>query len=556
MLDLLNPLVEEADIDELLAHPPAKYLPLEFESPSEFGAYFHAAIESGDVKLYDWQLWASELLSRPGWSKQDALRLLISAANGSGKDAYVIALAAVWLTACNIRSRCIITSASHSQLSSQTEAYIRNLCFAVNDKLATKVFVVKKQHIYCNLTGSEIKLFATDDPGKAEGYHPFPDYPNGKLMLVVNEAKSVGNEIFTALCRCTYTHFLLISSPGKTSGFFYHNALAATDYNKPALPGGWVYRRVTAFDCPHISTQKIEALKREYGENSPLYRSSILAEFTSLDETVVVQQELIRTRLSSPPPIREFKKELGAPVRAGADFGAGGDESVSYVIQGNRVLGRLNYSTKDQVQSANHLANFWNSFKSQGLKPENIHGDDGGIGRGTMDILARLGWPINRVLNQSAPAFRLNYGNRGAELWFMLARLLEEDVLILPSDDPLLHTQLANRYYKKLDAQGRVLLESKAEAKRKGHGSPDRADAYCLAYTGVTPEDFDGWLGVGTLPVVVTPKGVDSTNLAEWYKKTYTFARGNQQEGEPEGEARSVNSFFLTKQDDDFVIDI
>ena len=508
---VLDNVLEETDLDAILsAAPPAKgYVALQFDNYVDFGLYFHPALASGEVSLYVWQLEAADIICDARYTKANALRYLLCAANGSGKDAYCIALFAVWFAACKVRSRCIITSASHQQLTAQTEAYIRSLCYAVNDKLGGKFFLVKKQHIVCTLTGSEIKLFATDDPGKAEGYHPFPDFPSGCVAIVINEAKTVGDTIYAALTRCTYTHFVCVSSPGQTAGFFYANSKTAVCHPDAPVPGRWYFRRVSAFDCPHISAEKVTAMRNDHGENSPLYRSSILAEFTSIDQTVVITIELVRSRLLLPPAHGyNIRKEVGN-VRAGADFAAGGDECVSYVVRGSQPLGCLTFVMRNNVEAARALVTFWESFRHAGLTAPFVFGDDGGLGRVVIDILEASGWPINRVLNQSAPIWKLEYGNRGAELWFMLARLLETNLLVLPPDDARLHTQLSNRFYRQGRVNGKLVLESKAEARLHGHGSPDRADAYALAYCGVTPEDFDGYAYTDvSTPQEPVPKGL------------------------------------------------
>lgn len=535
--------LSESDFEELVNsyNPSQKYIPLEFANSIEFGLYFHPALNSevaeSQISLHQWQIEEGLRFSAPGHSKYNPIKLIICAANGSGKDAYMIALGVVWFAACKIRSRAIITSSSHSQLSAQTEAYIRIIAQSVNDKLGGKVFVIKKQHLFCSLTGSEIKLFATDEPGKAEGYHPFPDYPLGELLLVINEAKSVPDSIYEAFCRCTYSHFLLISSPGQTNGFFYRNSLQAVQYPGAPVPNQWYFRRVSAFDCPHITRSKIEGMRNELGENSPIYRSSILAEFTSLDCQVVISQELVLDRILRPPVVQyKLRKEVGQ-TRAGADFAAGGDECVSYVVQNGETLGKISFVLRNQVEAAKHLVAFWNRFKhSHGLSPNFVFGDDGGVGRGTIDILNESGWPINRVLNQSAPIWRLEYGNRGAELWFMLARLLECNLLSLPQDDKKLHTQLSNRYYRQGKVNGKLVLEAKAEARANGHGSPDRADAYALAYCGVSPEDFEGFSFSNVHDATQDPavvRGIGIQEFASWYNHNVRYGEVRRDLGMP-----------------------
>jgi hypothetical protein len=123
------------------------------------------------------------------------------------------------------------------------------------------------------------------------------------------------------------------------------------------------------------------------------------------------------------------------------------------------------------------------------LDARNINVDDGGIGRGVIDQLHQKGWPVNRILNQSKSLIGHEYGNRGAELWFSFARLIQESV-ISGLKDPLLIEQLSTRYYKRSEALGKLVLEGKKEAKAEGRKSPDRADALVLAFAGTDIREF------------------------------------------------------------------
>ena len=117
-----------------------------------------------------------------------------------------------------------------------------------------------------------------------------------------------------------------------------------------------------------------------------------------------------------------------------------------------------------------------------------IYGDAGGLGKPILDQLNRDGWNVNYVLNQAVPYNKLAYLNRGAELWYSIARHIENAEIIIPTDVAL-RKQLASRYYT-ITPQNKIQLESKRQAKAKGHASPDRADAFVLAfanYRGVLP---------------------------------------------------------------------
>jgi hypothetical protein len=220
------------------------------------------------------------------------------------------------------------------QLTAQTENYIATLARTVNAHYGETIFKITKRFIKCLKSGSEIRLFATDEEGKAEGYHPLE--AGAEMGIIVNEAKSVDEGIFRALSRCTgYNYYLNVSTPGEPMGQFYKH------YND------WPHKRkVTAFDClGHLSLDHIEQVKHDFGESSSVYRSQILAEFTQVGGQVVIGQDALNelitmSRSSLIRRIAKGKKYIGG------DLSAGGDETVVLVVQGNCIVDMLAFQRR------------------------------------------------------------------------------------------------------------------------------------------------------------------------------------------------------------------
>ena len=68
------------------------------------------------------------------------------------------------------------------------------------------------------------------------------DDPSSPVFFVVDEAKTVPDEIFDAIERCTLQFCIYLSSPGKPEGQFYRCFHEEKDLFCPMV--------VTAFDCP------------------------------------------------------------------------------------------------------------------------------------------------------------------------------------------------------------------------------------------------------------------------------------------------------------------
>lgn len=478
----------DAEIAELLKPKSfGNYAAAEWADPMEM----YLAISRAPKTPHLWQINVNKILARKDHSKAKPLRLLVRAANGSGKDALVIALFAIFFIWTNIRSKCIITSGSWLQLDTQTEANIVSFCNEVNETLGRKIFTCKKMFIICNDTGSVIKLFSTDEPGRAEGHHPFADYPESKVAVIVNEAKTVPDEIIFALMRCSYSIWLEISSPGTTAGHFYtscRKALPLSKYGKLPDYNGFYELHVTSYDCSHIAPETIDFDKREMGENHPVFRSKHLAEFTSQDEQVVIPKEALDKCLA----LATLEYPTAEGRTAGLDLAVGGDECTFYVFEGNKFIGREVFKSSDPWLTVKLCTE--NFFPKYGFKPKDayrIKADHGGIGRAFAGHFADKGWELSWIENQGKPIRGDKYVNRGAELYFNFFTLVQQCIPILPKDDQKLLDQLSSRYYRQT-SQGKLALESKKEARLKGHGSPDRADAVVLAFSGITRSDFDG----------------------------------------------------------------
>lgn len=471
-----------------------------FESALELIYYFDASLNSGIRTLHAWQIETLEEMCFVGKSKEDRPtqykphRFALCAANGSGKDAYIVAPFVVWFALTKIRSLCVITSSSGVQLTAQTENYIASLCRAVNAHFGEPIFKVTRRFIKCLKSGSEIRLFATDEAGKAEGYHPFPDYAGSEMAIIVNEAKTVLPEIFGALSRCTgYNYMVYVSTPNEPVGDFYESFTNRT--------GNWNHnRRVNAFDCPHIPIEHIEEIRKKYGEHSSIYRSQVLALFTSIGGSVVIDQdhlnkciELSRKGITKP---KRFGK-----VKVGIDTAAGRDENAMVAIHGNIIIKRYEFIEKDTTITEEKIDIWLNKLYSEnGGKTEvEVYADDGGVSHGILDHLVKRGHVINRVLNQQRAFDHKQYANRGTEMWYNMRRIIEECLLYLPiesnesvnKDDSKLYHQLAYRHFKKNETSGRIALMSKSDEKAEGHESPDRADALALALSSVYHEEIE-----------------------------------------------------------------
>lgn len=309
--------------------------------------------------------------------------------------------------------------------------------------------------------------FSTDSGGKFEGWHGNKEElfdlfaSKGPLLIIVDEAKSVAQDIYDAIERCTYQRLLYCSSCGPASGEFH-----ASHHGKARNFTAVI--KVPASECPHADHDKNVRLIAERGLDDPLVRSKVFADFMTLPGENVIDRAIVDVAMGNPPPAR------GADRKYMCDFAAGGDENVFGAREGNRIRIVDAWKERDTMRACGQ---FILHFRREGLSAADahlIHGDDDGLGKPILDRLAELGWRLTRVHNGSEARNPERYLSLAGEAWWEAAKAIEQRRFILPNDE-LLAGQLSDRK-PEIASDGRLGIESKKAMRKRGAGSPDRAD--------------------------------------------------------------------------------
>ena len=416
------------------------------------------------LETYQWQQDVLEAL------EAKECQVALKADNGSGKTSVVAASAILWHMVRFPQSLVVTTAGVWRQVEGQLwpklKEYVRGLGHgwrATSNELEFS-------------NGSRAIGFSTNDAGKFEGWHR--QGPTENLLMIVDEAKTVPDPIFTAIARCQPSRLLIMSSPGAAAGEFYE---AFTKKRK-----FWDCHTVTAFDCPHLTKEWIDTQIEMYGENSPLIRSMIYGEFVDdSSEGLVLNQKSLEQCMQNPPEL-----QTGMRV-AFIDFAAGGDECVFALRNGNKVVEMVTWREKNTNVTIGKILNL---IKKHNLAQDEIYADEGGLGLPLCDALMDAGYDIHRVNFGSKP-FDSRYSNRSAEMWHVAARIIEKREIILP-DDGMLHQQMVTRRAE-VSRTGKLGLEPKDKMRSRGLDSPDRADAVmgcisCGGGVGGTWERFSG----------------------------------------------------------------
>lgn len=451
---------------------------LKFSDPVEMLLFLDDNLLGGVDRLHGWQIQFMKDFARD-YTANKPFKAVVRAANGSGKDKFIIAACVTWFTMEYSKSVSVVTSKSGTQLDRQTNTYIEQLAEAYNTKLGAKLWKINYRHYEFLPSKSTVELFVTDEAGRAEGWHPV--IPNGKFAIFTSESKSISDEIFVALARCTgFTHRVDVSSPGLPFGHFFN--VCTTAEKRPMVTefsGQWVEYHITAYDCSHLSLEYIEDLKKLLpgGETGAAFRSCVLAEFGDSNETSTVIPYAHVWRAVHKHTVGWLKEPHNA---GGLDLSAGGDETVLTVRNGNKQLAIIPFKFDNTQDTIYFLED---KFEQHELKHHEakIYADAGGLGKPIIDQLRSRGWSNIKYVDNRRTAYQKRvYNNRGTEMWFEFGKLLEKDEIWLLNDSNLVR-QLASRYHKPFDNTHK--LESKLQARAAGRPSPDRGDATVLCFS-------------------------------------------------------------------------
>jgi len=272
--------------------------------------------------------------------------------NEGGKTSRVVAALILWHLWMFPKGHILSTSGSFMQIKTQLVTSLHRYRERFPAWRFFKTPRIETERIGCYWEG-----FSTNEAGRFEGHHE--DGPEEPLLLVVDEAKTVKDEIFEAVERCKPTRLLICSSPGYAEGEFYRSQTTRKSF----------YSRVkqTANECPHIDPIWIEKMEAKWGKSHPLVRSMIYAEFMEMIEDAIISLKDIEDLFANPPDYKATGER-----KAFCDFAAGGDENVLALRDGNRITLEKCWREKDTM---NAVGAFITEFSRLGLKPHEIEGD-------------------------------------------------------------------------------------------------------------------------------------------------------------------------------------
>lgn len=177
---------------------------------------------------------------------------------------------------------------------------------------------------------------------------------------------------------------------------------------------------------------------------------------------------------------RKANIETDAALILGVDPSRGGvDKTAITRRKGRKVLSVESFAGVDTMQLAGRIKAIIDKER-----PQFVFIDCIGIGAGVVDRLLEMGYEKCVVgVNVARSASDTDkFGNLRAELWHEMREWFNQDLPVQIPDDPELQKQLCSLGYEYKTSNGKLMIESKEKAKKRGVESPDKADSLMITF--------------------------------------------------------------------------
>lgn len=445
------------------------------------------------------------------WSKQreilnsirDNKRTVVPACHAPGKSHLAARAVAWWIASHPPGTAIAITTAS-------TFKQVRNIMWAQ----------IRRVHIAHKLPGEILTTeWKLDDTVVAYGFRPADNNEAAvqgihapHLLVVVDEAGGISDKIggaLEALMTGGHTRLLVLGNPPTDqeqswfericSSPIYHT-IPISAYDTPNFTGestGQCRSCPSHIEAHEVATHLVDQswvndVIGEFGDDSPFVEARVFARFPETASGKVIPFSWAESSTQNEEPLESQVVRLGVDIASD-----GGDEFVIAEADGYRVK-IIHRSSGKQNANAVDVAGVVMNHIEKAVKVHSdrevneivrVKIDTIGLGWGVVSLLDR--WVKERRLKAQIigvnvaerPKDQTRFKNQRAEMWWNARQLLQprdnKQDIRLDVDRSVL-AQMAGPTYES-DSSGRIQIESKADMKRRGVSSPDRAEAILLA---------------------------------------------------------------------------
>lgn len=252
----------------------------------------------------------------------------------------------------------------------------------------------------------------------------------------------------------------------------------------------WKTRQIDSRTVEGTNKTQIQQWMEDYGEDSDFFKVRVRGEFPRAGSMQFIPSDIVDAARR-----REPEAKLFDPLILGCDIARFGDDETVLAPRRGRDAQSVPWITlrgADTMQVAARIMELHTQYRFDA-----IFIDEGAMGAGVIDRLRMMKYDniIAVQFGSAADKSRINadgpliYANKRAEMYGNMRDWLKGGMI---PDDPDLGAQLIGVEYGYVMREGKdaILLEKKSDMKKRGLGSPDRADALALTFAyPVMPSD-------------------------------------------------------------------
>ncbi len=416
-------------------------------------------------------------------------RVAIRAPRGAGKTAPA-SLATLWFanTYDGLDWKVVSTAGGWRQLIKFLWPEIHKWARAIDfEKLGRPRYTnLELQGLSLKLNTGEAFGVASDNPDLIEGAHA------ENLLTIIDEAKAVPAKSWDAIegyfSDPGHKLVLALSVPGEPAGRFHEIHSRKPGYEE------WTPIHVTterALAAGRIEKDWVEKRARQWGEESPLYRTYVKAEFAGSGDAAIPLAWIEAAQG------RWEEEQTSALTQISADIAdTGEDATVLAKLHGTRVA-ELEYQNETGAVGEGTQAAVGLIWQATGYGAASVPVviDSIGVGANVVGELRTkndekgksievVGFNAGEATEWTDESGELRFVNKRSAAWWNLREILHPDnqtPISLPPDE-LLVGDLASPKWLPITSGGKLRLEPKADIKKRLGRSPDSGDALAMLF--------------------------------------------------------------------------
>ena len=406
------------------------------------------------------QDWQREVMSAVAKGQR---RCSIRSGHGVGKSSCASWLM-IWFLLTRYPVKIVVTAPTASQLFdalfAECKRWIKELPTPIKSLMEMKSDRIE-------LGSSPTEAFISARTSRSESPESLAGVHADHVLLVVDEASGVPESVFEAAYGSMSgkdATTILLGNPTRSSGYFYETHTRLRD--------SWWTKQVSCLDSPLVSPDFIQEMELKYGADSNAMKVRVYGEFPTAEDDTLISLHAVEQASK-----REVIQSEDTPIIYGLDVARYGDDSsVLCARKGRHLVSLHSWKKLSLMELVGRVQDILNNTEEPF---GDLCCDSIGLGSGVIDRMLELDIPVRGVNVSESPAMTDRYANLRAELWDKTKDWFTQEVQI-PNDDSLIADLTAPRY--SFNSSGKMLVESKAETKKRLGRSTDFADSLVLTF--------------------------------------------------------------------------